>query len=141
MNITPYLMLDGSAKEAAHFYAEVFDAAIESIEFLKDWPQEYEGDIPKELENNVMHAHLKIGSANLMLADVFPGDSYTPGSAISLMIDFKEKAKAKQLYDKLAMEGSVTFSFKETSFSPGYAQVKDKYSVDWQIITDSAEMI
>ncbi|TVP92127.1 VOC family protein [Alkalibacterium sp.] len=140
MNITPYLMLDGNAKEAAHFYADVFDTPIESMELVKDWPQEFEGEIPQEIEDNVMHAHIKIGSTGLMLADAFPEDEYVPGTSITLMIDCKNTTEAKQLYDKLAEEGSVLFAFNETGFSPGYAQVKDKYGIDWQIVTDSPEM-
>lgn len=140
MNITPYLMLDGNAKEAAHFYSVVFDTPIVSMELVKDWPQEFEGDIPEDLEDNVMHAHVKIGSTGLMLADVFPGDDHVPGSSITLMIDCQDTSEAKQIYDKLAEEGSVLFAFNETGFSPGYAQVTDKYGIEWQIVTDSPEM-
>lgn len=140
MSISPYLMLDGQAKEAAHFYADVFDTEVLSMELAKDWPQEFEGELSNELGERVMHASLKIGNSNLMLADIFPDDSYTTGSSISLMIDCKNTNEGKAYFDKLAIEGSVTFPFGKTSFSPGYAQVTDKYGIDWQIVTDSPDM-
>lgn len=141
MSISPYLMLDGQAKEAARFYADVFDTEVLSMELAKDWPQEFEGDLSNEMGERVMHASLRIGDSNLMLADIFPDDSYSKGSSISLMADCKDTDEGQQLFDKLSEGGSVIFPFSETSFSPGYAQVTDKYGIDWQIVTDSPDMV
>ncbi|MDZ7836041.1 MAG: VOC family protein [Alkalibacterium sp.] len=139
-NLTPYLMLDGNAREAAVFYAEVFDAEIESMELLKDWPQEFDGDIPEGSEDSVVHAYVRIGPLGLMLADIFPGQPYEPGSLITIMVDVKETDEAKTLFERLSDGGDVIMPISETSFSPAYAQVKDKYGIEWQILTDSSDM-
>jgi len=139
-NLTPYLMLDGNAREAAGFYAEVFDAEIESMDFLKDWPQEFDGDIPEGYEDSVIHAYVRIGSLGLMLADIFPGQLYEPGSLITIMVDVKETGEAETLFERLSDGGDVIMPISETSFSPAYAQVKDKYGIEWQILTDSSDM-
>ncbi|MCC5895950.1 MAG: VOC family protein [Alkalibacterium sp.] len=139
IHLTPYLMLNGNAKEAADFYADLFGAPIRSMELVKDWPQEFEGDIPEGAENLVMHAHLDIGTTGLMLADIFPGQPYVPGSTITIMLDTKTVNDAEALYRKLSSGGEVLMSLSETGFSPAYAQVKDQFGVQWQIVSDFPE--
>lgn len=140
VNLTPYLMLEGNAKEAAEFYADVFNVEIRSLELVKDWPQEFDGEVPDGFEDKVMHAHLEIGSSGLMLADTFPGQPYTPGSTITIMIGAKNASDADTLFVKLSAGGEVIIPLGETSFSPAYAQVIDQFGVQWQIVADYPEM-
>ncbi|WP_423190300.1 VOC family protein [Alkalibacterium sp. f15] len=140
VNLTSYLMLDGNAKEAISFYSDVFEAKVESMELYKDWPQEFEENIPEGYEDKVIHAHLTLGSSELLLADIFPGQPYTPGSVITLMLDVKKVSDAEILFEKLSSNGDIIIPLSETSFSPAYAQVKDKFGIEWQIVTDFPEM-
>ncbi|PRY81363.1 VOC family protein [Alkalibacterium olivapovliticus] len=141
IKLTPYLMLNGDAKEAVEFYKDVFGAKVESIELVKDWPQEFEGEVPEGYDDHVMHAHLSFGSSSwLMLADVLPGQTYTPGSTITIMLDIKTVPIAETLYKKLTAGGEIVSALSETSYSPAYAQVKDKFGVEWQIVTEHPGM-
>lgn len=134
-------MLDGQAEEAVAFYKDVFDAKVESMDYAKDWPQEFEGDIPEGHKNHIMHAHLTVeSSSSLMLADIFPGQSYQPGSTITIMLDIKTVDVAETLFEKLSVEGKITTPLSETGFSPAYGQIKDKFGIEWQIVTESSEM-
>lgn len=139
-HLSPYLMLNGNAADAISFYSDVFNAHIESIELYKDWPQEMDGDIPVGYGDKIMHAHLVIGSSDIMIADTYPGQAYILGSAITLMVSLGEVGEANILFEKLSDGGEVIIPFESTSFSPGYAQVKDKFGIEWQIVTDSSEM-
>lgn len=139
--LTPYILLNGQANEAVDFYAKVFDAEIESRELLKDWPQDFGGEVPEDFENNVMHAHLNIGESQLMLADALPGSTMESGSSVTIMIDLQEVADAKRLYAALAEEGVEVMPLQEMSFSPAMGQVKDKYGIEWQIITEDPSMV
>lgn len=132
--------MDGQANEAVDFYAEVFDAEIESREMLKDWPQEFGGQVPEGYENNVMHAHLNIGDSQLMLADLLPGQSKQPGTTVTIMIDVKEVVDAKRIFSALLADGQETMALQESSFSPAMGQVNDKFGVEWQIITEHPDM-
>lgn len=142
MNVTftPYLLLEGQAKEAVDFYVDVFEATVESCELLKDWPHEFENGIPEGYEENVMHAHLTVGNSWLMLADTLPGQTMTAGSTITIMIDLKEVTDAENIYKKLSKNGEVITELTETSYSPAYAQVKDMFGIEWQIVTEFSEM-
>jgi PhnB protein len=137
--ITPYLLLDRKAKEAVDFYVDVFGAEVDSCQMLKDWPQELESELPKGYENNVMHAHLIIGDSWLMLADALPGQKVTPGSAFTLMVDLKKVSETEKIYHKLSEDGEVITELTETSYSPAYGQVKDRYGIEWQLYTEFPE--
>lgn len=139
VNITPYLMLNGNAKEAIAFYTAVFDTNVESMERYKDWPQEMGGDIPEGYGDKIMHASIAVGNSYLMLADSFPDQPYTNGSVITLMLDVNDVSEAEILFEKLSADGEIVVPLGETSFSPAYAQVKDKFGIEWQIVTDSPE--
>lgn len=140
ITITPYLMLDGRAQEAIQFYQELFGAEIIGQEFLKDWPGEMGIEVTPENENHVMHAHLKIGNSEVMLADYLPGQTPQPGSTINLMIVVKEVENAKKLFSLLLDGGKEVLPLQETGFSPATGQVIDKFGVEWQIITDHPDM-
>lgn len=140
LRLTPYLLVNGKAKEAVDFYADVFAAEVESCELLKDWPQDFDGQIPEGYENNVMHAHLNIGESQLMLADVLPGQKVEPGSTITIMIDVKQVSDAEKLYSALISKGEEIMPLQESSFSPAMGQVKDKYGVEWQLVTEYPDM-
>lgn len=140
IRLTPYLLLDGKANEAIDFYADVFDAEVENRELLKNWPQEFDNNVPEGYENNVMHAHLNIGQSQLMLADRLPGQTMQPGSTITIMIDVKEIPDARRLFSALLVDGEETMALQESSFSPAMGQVKDKFGIEWQIITEHPDM-
>lgn len=140
IRLTPYLLLDGEAKEAVDFYEHVFAAEVESCEFLKDWPQDFDDEVPEGYENNVMHAHLKIGETQLMLADILPGQKVKPGSTITIMIDIKQVSDAEKLFSALISGGEEIMPLQESSFSPAMGQVIDQYGVEWQLVTAHPDM-
>lgn len=140
ISISPYLMLDGNARDMIDFYSEVFDTKVESMELYKDWPQEMDGTIPEGYEDKIMHASLTVGSSTLMFADSYPGQTCKPGTVITLMVDVGSVSEAEKIFKKLSDGGEVMIPLTETSFSPGYAQVKDKFGMEWQIVTDSPDM-
>jgi len=135
LTITPYLMLDGRAQEAIHFYQEILGAEIIGQEYLKDWPGEMGIEVTPENEGRVMHAHLKIGSSEIMLADYLPGHTPQPGSSINLMIVVKEAETAKNFFSLLENGGKESIPLQETGFSPATVQVVDRFGIEWQIVT------
>lgn len=135
MKVTPYLMFDGKAEEAIHFYREVFGAEIVGLEYLRDWPGEMGVEVTPDNEGQVMHAHLKIGQSEIMMADYLPGQTPQSGSSINLAIDVNDAAVAEKLFSALQQGGSVIMPLQETGFSPATGQVRDRFGVEWQIVT------
>lgn len=56
MQLQPYIMLNGNAREALNFYKEALDAEITSIQTYGEATEEYKNS---EYANRVMHANLK----------------------------------------------------------------------------------
>lgn len=135
MKVTPYLMFDGKAEEAIHFYREVFGAEIVGLEYLRDWPGEMGVEVTPDNEGQVMHAHLKIGQSEIMMADYLPGQTPQSGSSINLAIDVNDAAVAEKLFSALQQGGSVIMPLQETGFSPATGQARDRFGVEWQIVT------
>ncbi|GMA72514.1 VOC family protein [Tetragenococcus osmophilus] len=96
--------------------------------------------MPEGYENNIMHAHLNIGKAQLMLADLLPGQFKQSGTTVTILIDVKEVTDAKRIFSALLAGGQETMALQETSFSPAMGQVNDKFGVEWQIITEHPDM-
>lgn len=134
--ITPYLLMDRKAKEAVDFYVDVFGAEIDSCQMLKDWPQEIEAGLPEGYENNVMHTHLTIGSSWLMLADALPGQTIIPSSSFTIMVDLDDEKETEKIYHTLSEGGEIVTELTETSYSPTYGQVKDRFGTMWQLHTE-----
>jgi PhnB protein len=139
VKITPYLMLDGQAEDAIAFYRDLFGAEVVGLEYLRDWPGEMGIEVTPENEGRVMHAHLKIGQSELMLADYLPGQTPKSGSSINLMIDVRDVATAEKLFAALQAGGHVVMPLQDTGFSPATGQVIDRFGIEWQIVTDASE--
>ncbi|UOQ48804.1 VOC family protein [Gracilibacillus caseinilyticus] len=135
VKLTPYITLEGRAKEAIQFYEETLGAEIISIFTYGEMP-----DMPNtftdELKSLVAHAKLKVGETELMLSDA-PGDSTIEnGKRITICITTNEVEKSKRIYEALRQDGQINLPFKEEPFSPGFGDVTDKFGVTFQIYTE-----
>lgn len=70
-----------------------------------------------------------------MISDNFPEEPYEIGTHLNVAILFHDAEKAKSVYNKLQEDGEVIMPLQETPWSSAYGQVKDKFSITWQIST------
>ncbi|MBY6036814.1 VOC family protein [Fictibacillus nanhaiensis] len=125
----PYLSFDGNAKEALHFYKELFNGEITEMQTFgeADFPT------PPEANDRVMHAKFKKGNLLLMVSDSFPGQEITSGNNISLVLEFESDEEIQTIYDKLSKNGSVKMELQDTFWGAKFAKVKDAYGVTWDL--------
>ena len=120
--ITPAIWCDGTADEAAQFYADVFrDASI---------AEQAPG----------LAATVSIHGFKLSLIN--GGNQYAPNPSISCILNFdpllfggEEQARAylDELYERLST-GGVLMELGEYPFSPRYAWVRDRFGMTWQLM-------
>ena len=120
--ITPAIWCDGTADEAAQFYADVFrDASI---------AEQAPG----------LAATVSIHGFKLSLIN--GGNQYAPNPSISCILNFdpllfggEEQARAylDELYKRLST-GGVLMELGEYPFSPRYAWVRDRFGMTWQLM-------
>ena len=120
--ITPAMWCDGTADEAAQFYADVFrDTSI---------AEQAPG----------IAATVSIHGFRLSLIN--GGNQYAPNPSISCILNFdpllfggEEQARdyLGELYERLST-GGVLMELGEYPFSPRYAWVRDRFGMTWQLM-------
>lgn len=132
VRIIPYLMMDGNAKEAIQFYEQALDAEVLTFITYGEMP-----DLPSnDLKGLVAHARLKIEQSEFMLSDSPSTLPVKQGNQVTICISSNQVEKSKQFFDALVQGGEVKMLFQETSFSPGYGSLTDKYGVTFLIDTE-----
>lgn len=139
----PYFILDGRAEEAVRFYADVFDAKVlDTAKFkdVPDTPDQATMVIPEEAKELVMNATIQLPNGScMMFADNYPGTPYTLGTNITLTLVYENPEETRAVFDKLKVDGKVEMEPQKTFWSPLYANVIDKFGVQWQISTTDEE--
>lgn len=113
--IEVYLVTDGNGKEAVEFYKNALNAEVTSLMFFKDGVP----NCPKEHEELVMNAQLKIGEQRLMISDENPAFEYKHGYNITACIIVDNVQDAKEIYEKLSVDArKINMELQETFLEP-----------------------
>jgi PhnB protein len=136
LNLIPYLVMNGNAKEAMDFYASVLDAQVLFSTSFGEMPASPDHPIPPEAKDFIGHATLQIGSSALMFSDTMPGQPVQSGNQLTICISTDDKEKSEKFYEGLKQGGQVHMPLQETHFSPAYAIVTDKFGVTFQVYTE-----
>jgi PhnB protein len=135
LGIHPYVVVEGRGREAIAFYQEAIDAQVLQVQTFGDVPENPDFPTPKEMKQLIINAHLKVGNADLMLSDTFPGQILPIGEQVTISLTTNDVEKTRQVFAKLQEEGKINMTLEETFWSPLYGQVTDKFGVKWQITT------
>lgn len=128
-----YLVTNGNGKEAVEFYQDALNAELLNITYFK----EHVPDCPKEHEELVLNAQLKVGSQRLMISDENPSCDYKHGYNMTACIIVDRVEEAKNIYAKLSKDAkNINMELQETFWSPAYASLEDRFGMMWQISTE-----
>jgi PhnB protein len=131
--LTPHLSIpDNRATEAIEFYKAAF-GATERFRLLANEPMGPQPAINPE-DTRIMHAHLLVNGASLLLNDQFPeynpGKSPTPG-AIGLHLHVND---ADAWYDRAVKAGGTArMPLADMFWGDRYGQVEDPFGYTWAI--------
>lgn len=139
MAINVYLNFNGNCREAAEFYAEVFNTEKPEIMTFGDAPQNPEYTLPEEAKDLVMHTRLNILGSNVMFSDVFPGSPFILGNNVSLAAVSGNEEQLKSAFEALKVGGKVAMELQETFWSKCYGSLKDKFGIEWQFSYEGEE--
>lgn len=126
---TPYLMFNGNAKEALHYYKQIFDGEIVSMQTFgdADYPT------PPEAENRIIHAQFRKGELFFMVSDTFPNQSVGIGNHVSLVLEFENEESIQNVYEMFQQESDILMELQDMFWGARYAKVKDKFGVIWDL--------
>ncbi|MGE7184473.1 VOC family protein [Peribacillus sp. NPDC006672] len=137
MRLSPYLMMNGNAKEAIQFYEKALDAKVLFKQTFGEMPENPEFPLSEEAKELVSHAMLKVGETDLMFSDMFPGQTSQTGDQVTICISTNDIEESKRIFDSLSQDGQVKMPLQEAFFSPAYGIVSDKFGITFQIYTEA----
>lgn len=137
MNITPYLIFNGEAEEAANFYADALGGKIENLYRYSSMPPQSGVIVPDDFKQKVLHCCIIFPGGSMSAADNLPG--YACGSegkgGHMLTINCDSAAQAEDVYARLSSGArKIQCEMSETYYANRYAEVLDRYGVLWAIL-------
>lgn len=126
--LTPYLLFDGTCREAMEFYHSVFGGEL-SVMKVSESPAK--DRMPAFQQNKIINARLKSSSVEISASDwLMPDRTPARGNTICLFLSGGAYPELRSLFEKLSAGASVTDPLKEVFFGY-YGALNDKFSNRW----------
>lgn len=135
IEVNPFILLEGTAREAVSFYQESLGAKLLFMQTVGEGPQDPEAPMSDEEKARIAHSVLKIGETTMFIADLEPGQTRQTGNGLNLCISTDTAEASEQLYNTMKEGGQVDIELGPAYFSPAYGMVTDKFGVTFQIFT------
>jgi len=130
MNLTPFLLFDGTCAEAMAFYQTCLGGEL-TITRLGDTPM---GDhAPPEQQRKVTYARLKSDSIEFSATDwLHPTRAPKPGNTVAMHLRAENEGELRAVFDKLAVgaDKDLLDDLREMPFGT-YGHLADRYGVHW----------
>lgn len=133
IGINVYVTFNGECRQAAEFYADVFQTEKPEFMTFGDSPQNPDYPLPDAAKDLIMHTRLSIKNDVIMFSDTFPGSPVTAGNNISLAYVSEDTDELTAIFEKLKQQGDVSMELQETFFSKCYGKVRDQFGIEWQV--------
>lgn len=131
--VQPYLFFRGRCEEAVAYYRQALGAELVMLMRFKDNPDRPDADkVPRELDDRIMHASIRIGGAEIMMSDGWKSGPLD-FQCMALSLTVPTEGEADRYFEALAKDGRVEMPIGKTFFSPRFGAVADKFGVSWMI--------
>jgi PhnB protein len=132
LGVNPYIAFKGNCRAAIEFYKSALDAQVLFLQTMGESPMSKMGPA-----DYIMHCSIKVGDSTIMLCDDPRPDAAAAGGNISLAIGLNDPARAKQLFENLAVEGAVAMPLQKTFWAEAFGMLTDKFGVKWMVNCDA----
>lgn len=139
LGFTPYLMFDGTAREAMTFYQSVFGGELDLLTYGEGL-----GD-DSESKDRIMHSSLYLErGAHVMASDHFPGQESNGLGTIALSAaedDPQQNARIASWWEKVAPDSEIFVPLEPAPWDPNsnFGQLKDRFGVEWMFLVGPTE--
>ncbi len=131
MQMYTYVNFAGTCAEAFRFYERHLGARIGTIMTHGQAPDQTQ--VRPEWKDAVLHARLSIAGTELMGADI-PTAEPMRSAYLSLLVD--SDAEAERIVAALSDGGQVFIPIQETFFATRFAQLRDRFGINWMILRE-----
>ncbi len=123
-SIVPHLWFDNKAREAATFYAGLFDTSgITASAVFRNTPS---GDTEV----------IRFNLAGQPFEAISAGPYFAFNPSISLMVSLESAEKVDALWRALSEGGTALMPLDEYPFGPRYGWIQDRYGLSWQLMLE-----
>jgi len=130
MQINPYLMFSGQCEAAFNFYAQVLGG---KIAFKITYGESPEAEkCPSAMKNQIMHAHLVVGSLSLMGSDS-PPDRFNKPQGMFISLGIEKPEEAERIFKTLSENANVLMPIGETFWAQRFGMLVDQFGTPWMI--------
>ncbi len=129
MKLTTYVNFPGTCAEAFRFYEKHLGGQIGRMMTHAQSPDQ--SRVSPDWKDAVLHARITIGDTELMGADI-PNAQPLRSAYLSLTVD--SNAEAERIFAALSEGGEVLMSMQETFFASRFAQLRDRFGINWMIM-------
>jgi PhnB protein len=126
-----YVNFAGTCAEAFRFYEKHLGGKPGMMMTHGEAPDQ--SRVKPELKDAVLHARISIGGTELMGADI-PGAQPMRSAYLSLSAD--TDGEAERIFAALADGGEVFMPMQETFFATRFAQLRDRFGINWMILRE-----
>jgi PhnB protein len=131
---TPYLILNGRAKQAIALYRDALGAEVTALQRFGD----VDGSCPEARKDLVMHAELKFGETVLMLSDG-PGEGPVPTSgAVQVALGLDDPKQLRRVFELLSKSGTTIEAPMDAPWGDVFAALADQFGVGWMLTAPQA---
>src|SRR5690349_8653348 len=124
MEVSPYLMFNGTCEQALKFYEQSIGAQIQTM--MKSEGSPAAEHMPPDWGDKIIHARFKLGNTVIMASDA-PQGNYSQPTGFNVSISLDDPAKGEQLFNKLSEGGSVKMPFGPTFWAKGFGMCVDRF--------------
>lgn len=132
MSLSIFMHFNGNCREAAEFYARVFDAPLPRITTYGEVPSIPGVPLLTEKEKQLIaYAELAIEGTVLTLADMPPGMACHSGDGIGLRLVCNNLATLETRFHRLREGGSIQTPLQKTIWAERYGVLTDRFGLTW----------
>ena len=129
MTLNTYVNFAGKCPEAFRYYEQHLGGHVTMMMRHDQAPDQTQ--VNPDWKAAVLHARISIGSTELLGADI-PGAEPLRSAYLTLRVD--SDREAERLYATLGEGGRVLMAMEETFFASRFAQVQDRFGMNWMIL-------
>ena len=129
MKLYTYLNFNGTCRTAFDYYSEHLGGKVTMMLTHEQAPNP--GQVPPEWKNAILHARMSIGNTEVLAADI-PNAQPMRSAYLTLMLDSVDEAE--RIYGALSASGEIFMAMAETPFAVRFAQLRDRFGINWMLL-------
>ena len=129
MKMTTYVNFPGTCAEAFRFYETHLGGKVSMMMTHGQAPDQ--GKVNPDWKDAVLHARLSVAGTELLGADIPKAE---PMRSAYLSLSVESDAEAERIFSALAEGGEVFMKMQETFFASRFAQLRDRFGLNWMIL-------